>query len=302
MSHAEPAGGLRFDTVTFLSDYGTTDEFVGVVHSVIRQLAPGVAVVDLTHEIEPYDVRAASLTLARSTQYLCPGVILAVVDPGVGTARRGVAVEVAGGKAVLIGPDNGLLAAAVTMAGGAERAVVLDRPEYHLCAPGPTFDGRDVFAPVAAHLCRGVALEEVGTPIDAASLLPGLMPLSEVDDLGVLRAEVLWIDRYGNVQLNVDPDQILGWPDRIELQLGEARRVTRRADAFAELRAGEIGLLVDSYGLLTLVADRASAAEELGLGAGDAVGLAASDASDASDGATPVSLTLRPGPGGVEGP
>lgn len=302
MSGEAGSPALRYDTVTFLSDYGTADEFVGVVHSVIRQLAPGVGVVDLTHEIAPYDVRAASLTLARSAQYLCPGVVLAVVDPGVGTSRRAVAVEVAGGKGVLIGPDNGVLAGAVAMTGGAERAVVLDRPEYHLSAPGPTFDGRDVFAPAAAHLCRGVPLEEIGTPIDPVSLTPGLMPLSELDEDGVLRAEVLWIDRYGNAQLNVDPDQLDGWPSRIQLHLEGASGAARRVDAFAELRAGEIGLLVDSYGLMALVADRSSAAEELQLHPGSAVGLTApGEGADPAVTSTQVVLGVRPPSGEAAG-
>jgi S-adenosylmethionine hydrolase len=135
----------RFDTVSFLTDYGTRDEFVGVVKSVIRDLAPHVAVVDLTHEIPPFDVRAGSLALARCIGYVPAGVVLAVVDPGVGTDRRAVAVEVAGGAGVMIGPDNGLLAPAVAMAGGASRAVVLTNPDYQLEAAGTTFAGRDVF-------------------------------------------------------------------------------------------------------------------------------------------------------------
>ena len=122
----------RYDTVSFLTDYGNRDEFVGVVKSVIRDIAPHVGVVDLTHEIAPYDVRAGSLALARCIGYVPSGVVLAVVDPGVGTNRRAVAIEVAGGAGVVIGPDNGLLAPAVAMAGGAERAVELTNPEYQL--------------------------------------------------------------------------------------------------------------------------------------------------------------------------
>src|SRR5688572_10992104 len=141
--------GRAYDTVSFLSDYGTQDEFVGVVKSVIRSLAPGAVVIDLTHEIPPHDLRSAGLALVRSAQYLAPGVILAVVDPGVGTERRAVAVEVGDGMSTLVGPDNGLLAPAVAMVGGATRAFVLDNDEYHLPAPGPTFAGRDVFAPAA---------------------------------------------------------------------------------------------------------------------------------------------------------
>lgn len=287
-------GALRYDTVTFLTDYGTADGFVGVLHSVVRQLAPGVGVVDLTHEVAPFDVRAGSLVLARAVQYLCPGVIVAVVDPGVGSERRAVAVEVADGAAVLVGPDNGLLAAAVAMTGGAGRAVVLDRPEFHLPTGATTFDGRDVFAPVAAHLCRGVPLEEVGTLIDPASLLPGLVPLTrrEGDEL---HAEVLWVDRYGNVQLNVDPDELdgPGGAAAMAVVVGDRRRTARWVRSFAEVGPGGLGLLVDSDGLVALVCDQASAAEMLGLAAGDAVVLTA--ASDEPTGVTtPVTLGGRP--------
>src|SRR5712692_4781304 len=139
--------GRTYDTISFLSDYGLADEFVGVVHSVIRSIAPHAAVIDISHEIPPHDVRAGSLTLVRAVQYLAPGVVLAVVDPGVGTDRRAVAVEAGDGDRVFVGPDNGLLAPAVAMCGGADRAVELTNPDYQLAAPGPTFAGRDVFAP-----------------------------------------------------------------------------------------------------------------------------------------------------------
>ena len=142
--------GRRYDTVSFLSDYGTSDEFVGVVHSVIRSIAPDVRVIDLTHDIAPYDVRAGALALARSVPYLAPGVVVGVVDPAVGTSRRPIAVEVGDGDSVLVGPDNGLLAPAVAMCGGATRAVELNDAQWHLPSPGATFAGRDVFAPVAA--------------------------------------------------------------------------------------------------------------------------------------------------------
>src|ERR1700724_1634806 len=125
----------RHQTVSFLSDYGLADEFVGVVHSVIRGIAPQVTVVDICHEVPPHDVRAGSLTLVRAVQYLAPGVVLAVVDPGVGTERRAVAVEVGApgeGEAYFVGPDNGLMAAAVSMVGGATRAVELTNTEYQL--------------------------------------------------------------------------------------------------------------------------------------------------------------------------
>jgi S-adenosylmethionine hydrolase len=255
----------RYDTVSFLSDYGSSDEFVGVVHSVIRSIAPDVTVIDITHGVPAYDVRAGGLTLARSAQYLCPGVVLAVVDPGVGGDRRAVAVEVGEGDSVLLGPDNGVLAPAVALCGGATRAVALTNPDYQLPAPGPTFAGRDVFAPAAAHLCNGVELEELGDPISVASLLPGVLPVSYEED-GALVGEVLWVDRYGNAQLNIDPAEIESFGDRVRLRFGEDVRTARRVTSFDEIGAGEIGLVIDSYGMLAVVVDRHSAADELGLG------------------------------------
>src|SRR6476646_5136864 len=205
--------GRRYDTVSFLSDYGLVDEFVGVVKSVIRSIAPPVTVIDITHQVPAHDVRAGSLTLVRAVQYLAPGVVLAVVDPGVGSERRAVAVEVAEAEAVFVGPDNGLLASAVSMTGGATRAVSLTNDAYHLPSPGPTFAGRDIFAPAAANLA------ELGELIDPVTLLPGVLPVSTVED-GVLRTEVLWVDNFGNVQLNVGPEEIDHLGERIRLRIG----------------------------------------------------------------------------------
>lgn len=263
----------RFDTVSFLSDYGTADEFAGVVTSVVRSIAPHVHVVDLTHQIPAHDIRAGSLALVRAIQYVAPGVVLAVVDPGVGTARRAVAVEVAGGEGVLVGPDNGLLAPAVAMTGGAERAVELTNADYQLPAPGATFAGRDVFAPAAAHLCNGLELSELGPEIDPITLLPGMLPLPQVEQARVL-AEVLWADHFGNLQLNVGPDDIASLGDRVRVSWSvDKRRLAVPAPTFAALGAGQLGLVTDSYGMIALAFDRRSAAEELGLGPGDAVNL-----------------------------
>jgi S-adenosyl-L-methionine hydrolase (adenosine-forming) len=261
------------ETVSFLSDYGLADEFVGVVHSVIRSIAPHAAVVDICHEVPPHDVRAGSLTLVRAVQYLAPGVVLAVVDPGVGTARRAIAVEAGDDvEAVFVGPDNGLLASAVAMVGGAVRAVELTEEAFHLPAPGPTFAGRDVFAPVAAHLCRGVDLSELGPPVDPLSLLPGLLPLARKEG-EVLVAEVLWVDRFGNIQLNVGPDEVDDLGDRVLVGWADVTRTAVRADAYADIASGQIGLVVDSYGMMAIALDQSSAAAELGLGPGDGVSL-----------------------------
>lgn len=259
-----------YDTVSFLSDYGSVDEFVGVVHSVIRQLAPDAVVIDVAHQIPPHDIRAGGLALARAAQYLAPGAVLAVVDPGVGTSRRAVALEVGDGAAVYVGPDNGLLAPAVAMVGGATRAFELIEPRYQLAAPGPTFAGRDVFGPAAAHLCAGVPIAELGPEIDTASLTPGMMPITRQEG-DLLFAEVLWTDRYGNLQLNVDPAEIAQHGDRIELRFDNRVRTGVRHHSYANVPTGEVGLVVDSYGLVTVAVDRGSAADELGIGTGDEV-------------------------------
>ncbi len=288
----------RFDTVSFLTDFGTADEFVGVVKAVIRDIAPHVGVIDLTHEIPPFDVRAGSLALARCIGYVPEGVVLAVVDPGVGTTRRAIAVEVAGGAGVVIGPDNGVLAPAVAMAGGAERAVELTNIEYQLQAAGATFDGRDVFGPAAAHICNGVDLSELGPDVDPVLLLPGTVPLPR-EEGDELITEVLWVDRFGNAQLNIGPDDLpAAWGSLLQVRIGSPLdptgstvRRARRASNFAELTGGSIGLLLDSYGMLAVTMDQRSAADELGLAAGDQVTIV--DLGEEALASTPISLTRR---------
>ncbi len=283
---------LRYETITFLSDYGLVDEFVGVVHSVIRSIAPDVAVVDLTHGITPYDVRGGGLALARSVEHLCPGVVIAVVDPAVGTSRRSIAVEVGDGASVLVGPDNGVLAPAVALCGGATRAVEITNPDYVLPTEAATFDGRDVFAPAAAHLCLGVDLAELGPSIDPVSLFPAMVPLTREEE-GRLHAEVLWVDRYGNAQLNVDPEELEDHDDTVLLVMDDGNRSARRTETFATLEPDQLGLIVDSYGLVAIVLDRKSAAAELGLSAGSAVTIEALDEDRPSGVVTPVNLGPR---------
>ena len=262
--------GRTYDTVSLLTDYGLDDEFVGVVKAVLRDLAPHVTTIDLTHGVRPYDVRGGSLALARAISYVPEGVVLAVVDPGVGTARKAIAVEVAGGAGVLVGPDNGLLAPAVAIAGGAERAVELSDPAFHLDGARVTFAGRDVFAPVAAHLCNGVDLAELGPLVDTTLLMPGMVALPREEDDGI-HAEVLWVDRFGNCQLNIGPDDLTAGVDVWGLTIDGERRVARLARTFADLATGSIGLVVDSQGMFAVVLDQQSAAAELRLAAGDAV-------------------------------
>ncbi|MFN8034944.1 MAG: SAM-dependent chlorinase/fluorinase [Acidimicrobiia bacterium] len=250
-------------TVSFLTDYGTRDESVGVCKAVMLGLAPALTIVDITHEIPPHDVKTGALTLARAAPYLPSGIVVAVVDPGVGTGRRAIAVEVEHG--FLLGPDNGLLAPAAALLGGARRVVHLTNESYHLPSPGPTFAGRDVFAPAAGHLASGVAMAELGEPVDPVSLVPGLVPLPEHRDDGAVVGEVLWIDRFGNCQLNVDAEELetrgLGPGGPVDVEIRGERRAVRWVDTYADARASEVVLVVDSYGLVALAVDRGSAAE-----------------------------------------
>lgn len=266
----------RFDTASLLSDLGTTDEHVGVVKAILRDLAPHVQVIDLTHHIGPGDVRAGSLALARAASYLPTGIVMVAVDSG---ERQPIAIEVASGRGVLLGPDNGVLAPAVAMVGGAERAVVLDRPEFHLVSPGATSLVRDVLAPVAAHLCNGVDLAALGRLVDADSLLPGIVPLArETDESGPgVDAEVLWVDQLGNCQLNIGLADLDPWGAapgaRLQVLVGEQIRSVMLVDRIGALGPGSVGLWLDPHGLLTIVLHRRSAAAELGLAAADHVTL-----------------------------
>ena len=262
--------------VSFLSDYGHADEFVGVCKSVMLSLVPDLRIIDITHDLPPQDVRAGALALVRAAQYLPDGgIVLAVVDPGVGTDRRLVAVEVEHG--ILLGPDNGLLAPAVAILGGARRAVSLTNTEHHLPAPGPTFAGRDILSPAAAHLAAGVDVSELGEEIDPGGLVPGLVSLPRHDAGGAILGEVWWIDRFGNCQLNIDPDELHAQGAEaggtIEARFGEEVRSVRWVETYADAKPSELVLLVDSYGLTALALDRGSAATECKLRPGAAVTL-----------------------------
>jgi S-adenosyl-L-methionine hydrolase (adenosine-forming) len=276
--------------VSFLSDYGHADEFVGVCKSVMLSLVPDLQIIDITHDLPPHDVRAGALTLVRAAQYLPDGgIVLAVVDPGVGTDRRLVAVEVEHG--MLLGPDNGLLAPAVAILGGAQRVVSLTSTEHQLPAPGPTFAGRDILAPAAAHLAAGVDLSELGDEVEAAGLVPGLVSLPQHDEGGAIRGEVWWIDRFGNCQLNVDPDELRAHGAEpgavLEVQFGDQARSVRWVHTYADAKPAELVLLVDSYGLMSLALDRGSAAAECRLTPGSGVTLLPPGATVSDDGQEP---------------
>ncbi len=247
---------------------------MGVVHAVIRRDCPSACTIDLTHAIAPYDVRAGALALARVLPHLGPGVVLAVVDPGVGSTRRPVSVQAADDR-WFVGPDNGLLAPVLEASGGARRALALQG-----AATRSSFDGRDIFAPAAAALAGGREAEALGVPIDPASLGRLDPPLAECserpDGRWTVRTEVLWVDRFGNVQLALPAEDSGTSPTELAVPADgprEAQWALRRVGAFSELRADELGLMGDANGHLALVRHRASAADLLGLGPGDRVEL-----------------------------
>jgi S-adenosylmethionine hydrolase len=266
--------------VSFLSDYGLADEFVGVCKAVMLSLVPDLRIVDLTHDIPAHDVRAGSLALVRAAQYLPDGgIVLAIVDPGVGTERRLLAIDVEHG--VLLGPDNGLLAPAVAILGGARTVVSLTNDSYYLPAPAPTFAGRDILAPAAGQLAAGVDITELGDVVDAAGLVPGLVSLPNEEE-GTIVGEVWWVDRFGNCQLNIDPDDLRAHGaapgGSVEVRFRDEQRIVRWVTTYADARPSELVLVVDSYGLASLALDRASAAKECKLRAGSAVTLVPPDA------------------------
>jgi S-adenosyl-L-methionine hydrolase (adenosine-forming) len=280
-----------YQFVSFLSDFGRSDEHVGVVHAVMADLASHATVLDLTHDIAPYDTRAGSLALARAMPYLPNGIVLAAVDAS-GT-RPAVGVEVAGGKGVFLAPDNGMIAAAVALAGGADRAVLLlaDGPTA-LVSPGSVHVARDLLAPAAAHLCNGGSFDELGPVVSIDELLPGVVPVAREDDVGVV-AEVVWVDRFGNAQLNVGLDDLAGWPAGVRLTFGDEVRHATIALGFADLGPG-VRLALDSHGLYAIALARHSAAAELGIGVGTEVRLEPAATDQQVGGmSSPVSLRLR---------
>lgn len=265
--------------VAFLSDYGLADEFVGVVHGVILRIAPEVRVIDVTHQVRRGDLRSGALALVRAVQYLPPGVALAVVDPGVGTGRRGIAVSTAWG--FFVGPDNGLLAPAVAMTGGAERVVSLEDPRFRLPCDGSTFEGRDVFAPAAAVLASEQAgLDDLGPEVPSASLVPLLLPLAETAGESV-QGVVWWVDAFGNCQTNVDPADLravgLGPGDAVAVEVAGTRHEMVWEAAYGPAR--RVGVVhVDSYGLVAVAVPGGRADDEFGLVEGTPVVFAKAEA------------------------
>lgn len=268
MSHAaapEPAPPV----VTFLSDYGLTDPFVGICHGVIVGICPSARVIDLTHGIPRQDVRAGAIVLADALAYLPVGVHLAVVDPEVGAQRRAVALRLADGRC-LVGPDNGLLSPAATAGGGVVESVDIAHSPYRLQPVSATFHGRDIFAPVAAALAAGAAPGDVGEPLDPAGLVGLELPEPERDG-DALVAHVRYVDRFGNLQLDAGHEHLpgsglkVGRAVTLALPGGSARRIPF-VRTFADAPRGELLLYEDAQRRLAVAVSQGDASAVLGLG------------------------------------
>ena len=258
--------------VTFLSDYGLDDEFVGVCHGVIARIAPDVRVIDITHGIVRHEVRSGALALRRALEFMPAGVHLAVVDPGVGSSRRALALRDEEGRSY-VGPDNGLLIPAAERAGVAA-AHELANPEYALPSISRTFHGRDLFSPAAAHLVRGVELEKLGPPIDPEALVRLDLPQPDVRP-NRIAATILYVDSFGNVALNITREHVeeleIVPGMQLELDLGGERFYAVAARTFADARAGDIMLYEDSYGNMSVAISNGDAAEMLHARAGQSL-------------------------------
>jgi S-adenosylmethionine hydrolase len=264
-----------YSYITFLTDFGFKDDYAGVCKGVIKRIAPEVEILDLTHGIEAQAVTTGALVLARALPYLPEGVHLAVVDPGVGSERRALALDTGDGR-VFVGPDNGLL----SLAAPPERVVQarsLTNSRYHLEEVSRTFHARDLFAPVAAHLARGAALEDLGEELDPATLVGLDLPEPKVGS-GRLFCTILRIDRFGNLELNVSTEQIeaLGVSpgDQVELRTDLDSYFAVVAETYADTRPGELLLYEDAYGVWAIAISGGDASRLVGASPGDGVEVA----------------------------
>jgi len=254
--------------VSLLTDYGHDDEFVGVCHAVIAAIAPEAKIIDLTHGVERYGVRQGAILLRNSLPYVPSGVHVAIVDPQVGTERRGIALRAADGR-ILVGPDNGLLSLAWEQSGGVLEAVDISRSPHRLEPVSATFHGRDIFAPVAGRLAAGEELAEAGQHVEPDELQVMALPQPEVRE-GEVVAHSLLVDRFGNVSLNVAHGDLAGsgltLGRGVEVEVRGERFIATFAQTFADVRRGDVVLYEDAYRSLALAINRGDAAATMQLG------------------------------------
>ena len=250
--------------ITFLSDFGLQDDFVGTCHGVMKRIAPEAQIIDITHGIPPQAVLQGALVLANTIGFMPVGVHLAIVDPGVGGPRRPLALRDREGR-LFVGPDNGLLLPAARRTGIAE-AHELANPSYALESISRTFHGRDLFSPATAHLACGVPLADLGPPVDPEGLIDLDVPRPVLAD-GTAVATLLYVDSFGNIALNVTRDDVerigIVSGTRVELELAGERYYAIMARTFADARPGDVILYEDSYRNMSVAISRGSAARML---------------------------------------
>jgi S-adenosylmethionine hydrolase len=250
--------------ITFLSDFGLKDDFVGTCHGVMKRIAPEADIIDITHGIPPTAVLQGALVLANTIGFMPVGVHLAIVDPGVGGPRRPLALRDAEDR-LYVGPDNGLLLPAASRA-GIVAAHELANPEYALESISRTFHGRDLFSPAAAHLSRGVAIDDLGPPVDPEGLVSLDLPKPVLAD-GTAVATLLYVDSFGNIALNLTRDDVerIGVVSgtRVELEHAGERYYAVMARTFADARPGDVILYEDSYRNMSVAISAGSAARML---------------------------------------
>jgi S-adenosylmethionine hydrolase len=240
---------------------------------VIKGIAPDVEVIDITHGIPPQHVLQGALVLANTLPYMPVGVHVAVVDPGVGGDRKALSLRGRDGR-LYVGPDNGLLLVAADRLGGLEQAVEIANPDYMLTPVSRTFHGRDIFSPAAAHLAAGVELGELGPALDPAGLVRLEVPTAQVGTARI-RATALYVDRFGNIQLNLTSDDLekvgIVPGTKVEVEVRFERYFAVAARTFAEVRSGDIVLYEDSYRNIALAINQGNAAGMFSLRVGQEV-------------------------------
>ena len=270
---------VRMRPICFITDYGPAGVLVGTCKGVMAGIAPRSPVIDVTHSVPKFDVVRAAETMRHATRYMPEdAVYLAVIDPGDKTRRRALAAEVQSG-AYLVGPDNGLLLPAADALGGIVRAVRLTNPRYHMQPVSNAFHGRDVFSPVAAHLAGGANLDDLGEQVLPETMVPIDFPGFQREPGGVITAEIIDIDRFGNARLSVMQEDLeLGYGTPLEIGVRDEVIDARYVETFGASETGDLVLVPDSHWRLSLAVNKGNAARALLLSVGDEVRLEPSEA------------------------
>lgn len=261
--------------ICFLSDFGLGDDFVGLCKGVMLGIAPEATVIDLTHQVPSFAVEEGAEILEHATRYMPENTVyLAIVDPGVGTERRALALSTTGG-ALLVGPDNGLLIPAAESLGGIESAISLTNADYHLRPVSNTFHGRDVFSPATAYLATGLSPSKLGEIVDPASLAHVKLPGIEREGLSTFSVAIIGVDRYGNARLSATAEEVgLRFGALLMVEAAENGEMpVRYVETFGHSKVGDLVLVPDSHRRLSLSVNKGHAFRALGLKAGGRVRL-----------------------------